>query len=56
MKKVKPAKFQPIIIISSSSTEPFVGPWPVRRTPWTGDQPVIRLQPTHKATHTAQPL
>jgi hypothetical protein len=42
--------------------QPFVGPWPFlqfpnhfytdRRTPWTGDQPVARLLPTHRTTQT----
>jgi hypothetical protein len=39
---------------------PFVGPWllfqflnPIdSRTPWTGDQPITRLLPTHRTTHT----
>jgi hypothetical protein len=50
----------------------FLGPYPlyqflslytVGRTPWTGDQPVARLLPTHrtsqtqnKRTHTSMPL
>jgi hypothetical protein len=42
--------------------QPFVGPWPllqlhnhfytVGRTPCTGDQPVARVLPKHRATHT----
>jgi hypothetical protein len=42
--------------------QPFFGPWPplqlrnlfyaVGRTPWTGDQPVARPLPTHRAMQT----
>jgi hypothetical protein len=41
--------------------QPFVGPWPlcqflnlytVRRTLWTGDQPVARPLPAHRTTQT----
>jgi hypothetical protein len=49
-------------IHSSMALQPFVGPWPllqfrnhlykVGRTPWTGNQPVARPLPTHKATQT----
>jgi hypothetical protein len=52
--------------------QPFVGPWPLLqfrnrlytngRTPWTGDQPVVRLLTAHriaqtqnKHTHTSMP-
>jgi hypothetical protein len=44
----------------SMTLQPF-GPWPlfsflilytVGRTPWTGDQPVVRLLPTHRTTQT----
>jgi hypothetical protein len=45
---------------SSKTLEPFVGPWPLLqfrnhfytdgRTPWTGDQPVEMLLPTHRTT------
>jgi hypothetical protein len=52
---------QPIIIVIMA-LQPFVGPWPlfqclhpiykVWRTSWTGDQPVARPLPTHRATQT----
>jgi hypothetical protein len=41
--------------------QPFVGPWPlfsflilytVGRTPWAGDQPVVRPLPTHRTAQT----
>jgi hypothetical protein len=30
----------------------FLNPYTVGRTPWTGDQPVARLLPTHTTTQT----
>jgi hypothetical protein len=47
-------------IHSSMSLQPSVGPWPLLqfrylfytdgKTPWTGDQPVVRPLPTRKTT------
>jgi hypothetical protein len=44
-------------IHSSVAKQAFAGPWLLQfytkgRTPWTGDQPVARLLPTHKTTQT----
>jgi hypothetical protein len=49
-------------INSSIALQSFVGPWPLLqfpnvfytdgRTPWTGDQPVVRPLPTHRTTQT----
>jgi hypothetical protein len=47
--------------ILSMALQPFAGPWPlfqslnlhiVGRTPWTGDQPVVRPLSTHRRTQT----
>jgi hypothetical protein len=49
-------------IIIIMALQPFVGPWPpffsflilytVGRTPWTGDQPVVRPLPIHRTSQT----
>jgi hypothetical protein len=48
-------------IYLSAALQPFVGPWPlfqflnmytVGRTPWTGDQPVVRPLPAYKTAQT----
>jgi hypothetical protein len=49
------------VICLSVALQPFVGSWPlfkfldfytVGRTPWTGDQPVVRPLPKHGAAQT----
>jgi hypothetical protein len=49
-------------IHSSMAVRPFTWSWPINqyrnlfytdgRTPWTGDQPISRLLPTHRTTQT----
>jgi hypothetical protein len=51
-----------ILVYSSMTLQPFVGPWPLLqfrnhsytdgRTPWKSDYPVARPLPTHRATLT----
>jgi hypothetical protein len=50
------------MIYSARAVRPFVGPWPLLqfrnlfytddRVPWTSDQPVARLLPTHRTAQT----